>query len=249
MSEIPGPTGIDWADANQTHGQVRFGNEKLNMAFFYTHACHNAVLSEQAGVPIYENKVYVRIQPPGERLNIVVRPVQDVDKKKWPREWAEFLAGKAQVPDGTPVEMLFPNHPAIGEMLKGNNIFTIQQLANASAHALDNIGMGAQGWQTKAQAYLASSDQGKEFHILNKNLEESNQKVRVLTEQLNQAIGQIRALEQRFNNPQQFNNLNPQNIQGVDIQAERINGNHKTKDLVKQKPKDPLSIDMGDGNF
>ena len=248
MSELQGPTGIDRADASQTHGQVRFGNAKLNMAIFYTRACHNPVLSEQQGMPIYENKPYVRIQPPGERLNIVDRPVKPEDKKIWPQAWAQFLAEKTQVPEGTPVEMLFPNHPAIGEMLKGSGIMTIQQLADASAHAMDNIGMGAQEWQNKAKAYLDSSGQGKEFHTLNKKLEESNQQVRILTEQLNQAIGQIRALQQQMSNPQQFNNLNPQNIQGVDIQAERINANHKTKDLAKTKPQDPMSIDLGD-NF
>jgi hypothetical protein len=255
MSDFQKPTGVDWEIPGE-YGQVRFGNDKHTLAVFYTRSVLNEVKSVDANRPIHENHTYVRIQPPGERLNIVDRPVKPEDKRRWPVEWNAYVTGRTQIPEGTPIEMLFVNHPAIGDTLKGCNVFTIEQLASLSANAMDTIGMGAQDWVNKAKQYLESSEKGKDYTQLTTRMEQMEGENRVLKHQLQQAIDQIKLLEQRMLDPVR-NSLNPPMIHGVDPVVERINANRAASvDFVspgdlkaaqkQEKMKDPFAIDTGD---
>lgn len=238
MSDFLRPTGIQWAPGGE-HGQVKFGNDDLTLAVFYTKSVLNEAKTLEHNRPFHENRAYVRIQPPGERLNIVDRPVQDSDKRRWPKAWNDYLNDRVQVPEGTPVDQLFVNHPAIADNLKGAGVFTIEQLANLSGNAIDNIGMGAQDWVNKAKTYLEQADKGKNFTAMQQRVEAAEAEARVLKQQLDVAIGQIKALEQRIMSPQQYT-LQPGNQPGIDPTVERINANHTTKDLAKSKPDKPV---------
>ncbi len=249
MTELARPTGVDWEVAN-SHGQVRYGDDRNTVAFFYTRSVLNEAKSREANRPIHDNIAFVRIQPPGERLNIIERPVQDHDKRRWPQAWNDYLSGRTQVPEGTPVEMLFVNHPAIADNLKGMGVFTIEQLADLSANAMDTIGMGAQDWSNKAKAYLQSAEKGKGFNKLSEALDTANGEIRILKQQLQQAIAQLKAFEERMRDPIK-NSLNPGHIEGVDVVSERINANHVTKEIfetavrnakAEEQSKDPFHI-------
>lgn len=249
------PTGIDW-EVPGAYGQVRFGNDQHTMGLFFTKSVLNPIKSRDAGRPIHENQTYIRIQQPGERLNIVERPVQDNDKRRWADNWKSYVQGKLQVPEGTPVELLFPNHPAVADNLKGLNIFTIEQLASLGGNAIDNIGMGGQDWVNKAKRYLDSADKGKEFGKMQKELEESKAQNRVFAEQLRVAQSQIKALEERL-----FKSNT--NVIGSDPVVDRINANRAAQiDQIElpnqgamkaavraQKMEDPLAIDTGGDDF
>lgn len=258
MNDFANPTGVQWE--GEGYGQVKFGNDSHTMGLFYTRSVLNTAKSRDAGRRIHENQTYVRIQQPGERLNVVDRPVQDNDKRRWPESWRAYVEGKTYVPDGTPVEMLFPNHPAVADNLKGLNIFTIEQMAVLSGNAIDAIGMGGQDWVNKAKAYLDKADKGKEFNKMAQDLEETKARERVMAQQLNQAIAQIKTLEERLFNPQTLSN--PHNIQGVDPVVSRINANRAAqideielpKGAIKaaklaQKMEDPLAINTGGDDF
>lgn len=253
------PSGIDW-EVPGAYGQVKFGNDKLTLAVFYTRSVLNHVKSQEAGRPIHENITHVKIQPAGERLNIVDRPVQENDKRRWPEQWRQYLAGKTQIPEGTPIELLFPNHPAIADTLKGCNVFTIEQLANLSGNGIDNIGMGAQDWVNKANAYLSSAEKGKDFNKLSNDLEGARAEIRVLKNQLSTAISQIKAFEQKLSDPQRYSN-NPGHIQGIDPQSDRINANRAASvdfeaqqqhqgaikaAKLEEQLKDPYAINTGE---
>lgn len=253
-------SGINW-EVPGSHGQVKFGNDKLTLAVFYTRSVLNHAKSQEANRPVHENHTYVRIQPAGERLNIVDRPVQENDKRRWPEQWRQYLAGKTQVPDGTPIELLFPNHPAIADTLKGCNVYTIEQLSSLSGNALDNIGMGAQDWVNKANAYLQSAEKGRDFNKMANALEGAKSEIRVLKNQLAVAIGQIKSFEQKLADPNRHS-LNPAgHIHGVDPQTDRINANRAASvdfetvaqregDIkaakLEEKLKDPYAINTGD---
>lgn len=250
------PTGINW-EVPGAYGQVKYGNDQHTLGLFFTKSVINPIKSRDAGRPIHENVTYVKIQQPGERLNVVERPVQDNDKRRWPESWQAYMSGKTYVPDGTPVEMLFPNHPAIADNLKGLNIFTVEQLASLGGNAIDNIGMGGQEWVNKAKRYMDSADKGKEFNKMQRELEETKAQNRVFKQQLDVAISQIKTLEQRLFDPKAISN--PQNIQGVDPVVQRINANRAaqideielSQGSVKaaklaDKMEDPFAINTGD---
>lgn len=262
MSDIPRPTGVNWESADRTYGQVQFGNDSGTIAMFYTRAVLNESKSREANRPIYENHTYVKIQQPGERLNIVDRPVKDEDKRRWGGQWNDYVNGRLQVPDGTPVEILFSNHPAIAENLKGSNVFTIEQLAKLTESAMDSIGMGARDWVNKAQAYIDSADKGKNFARMSHDLENEKANNRIMKQQLDQALAQLRALEAKIADPVR-NSFNPGHVQGVDIQSERINANRQStidqqyiaspgdikQAKLEEKMKDPYAINTGGDEF
>ena len=89
------------------------GGDKGLVCMFYNRAVHNPLKSKEAGRPVYEDQVYVRIHPPGERLNIVDKPAAGEHQRRFPAQWAQFMQNKAQVPEGTPIDLLYPENPAI----------------------------------------------------------------------------------------------------------------------------------------
>ena len=124
----------------------------------------NAAKSREQGVPVHEGRDFVKIQHPGENLNIVDREATPQDKQRWATKWAQYSQGINQVPDGIPISLLFPHKPEIEATLRGYNIHTVEQLANLSAHGISTIGMGAQDWVTNAKKYLERAEKGVDHH-------------------------------------------------------------------------------------
>lgn len=144
-------TGINWQG---NVGVVEYGNDRNMIAMFYVKSVLVPAKSNEHGRPYHEDQVFVRIHPPGERLNIVDRPVKDSDKRRWPIQWAQFQQNQEQHPEGTPVDLLYPAHPSVAATLRANGVFTIEQCAELSGPAIDSIGMGAQRYSNDAKKYL-----------------------------------------------------------------------------------------------
>jgi len=181
-------TAIDW----KGHvGVVKYGNDAQTIALFYNRSVHNPVKSRQAGTPIHDDVDYVRIQQPGERLNIVDRPVQQEDKARFPRQWADYTSNREQIPEGTPIDLLFPAHPNVGANMRGLGVYTIEQCAELSGHAMDVIGMGAQEYVNRAKEYLDAAGKGVGLHRLHQELEDRDSKIRVLEAQVGSLKGQL----------------------------------------------------------
>lgn len=182
---------------NSGVGTVEYGGgAQAQLAIFYVKAAHNPAKSAEAGCPIYEDRIFVRISPPGERLNIIDRPATVQDKRIWAKQWAEFEQNREQTPEGTPIDQLYPESPAVGAMMRANGVHTVQQLAGLSANAIENIGMGTQRYVNEAQAYLKSAGTGAASVQIRRELEASQRDVKVLqgtVEALKQEIGALRA--------------------------------------------------------
>src|SRR5690606_9526446 len=157
LADLPRPHSVNWAPGG-THGLVNYGGNLV--VFFYKKPVKNNKKSLEAGRPIFEDVDYIKMHPPGERLNIIDRPATSEDIHKYPEQWHRYLHNQTQIPEGTPVDLLFPNHPSVAESLKSLGVFTVEQLANLSAHAMDTIGMGAQGYVDKAKKYLSNAEKG-----------------------------------------------------------------------------------------
>lgn len=132
---------------------------------FHTVAWHNKVKSQEAGRPVHEPAVFLKIQHPGEH-DFVDRPATDADKNEFPRQWAAFEVGRQAIPEGTLLATLFPNHPEVVEMMRFQKVFTAEQLADLNDTQLQSLGMGGRKFQTEAKQFLAAAEKGKEFHEL-----------------------------------------------------------------------------------
>jgi hypothetical protein len=57
---------------------------------FYKKSVLNQAKSRAEGRPVHEGRDFVKIQHPGETLNIVDRPVSEDDQRRWPQKWAQY---------------------------------------------------------------------------------------------------------------------------------------------------------------
>lgn len=154
-------------------GMVQWDRSRANVQF-YRKSVQDPQQTRMLGRPFYVTKEYVRIQHPGER-DFSDKPVADDERVKhiFPVQWANFqrgLVGQEQMPEGTPVDILFAENPAIAANLHTQGVHTAEQLAGLSAHALDEVGMGATEWANRARKFLSSSTGGAEFHRVQKQL-------------------------------------------------------------------------------
>lgn len=225
MSDFTSPTGIDWAGHV---GNVQYGNDQNKVVMFYTRPKHNPAKSTQAGRPMYDDVVYVRIHPPGERLNIVDRPVVESDKRQYPLQWAQFSQNKEQIPDGTPIEMLYPDHPAIGATLRASGVHTVEQCAELSGPAIDAIGMGAQHYSNDAKKYIEVANKGVKGSELRRELEERDSQIRTLTKTVDSLKTEV-------------NRLRDLNMANVDLKAVQklLAGQQLQPTLPNQRQMDP----------
>jgi hypothetical protein len=135
--------------------QNRFGgDDKLHVKFF-TKAYRNDELSIKENRPIYEDKDCIQIMVPGDKHNIIMRPVWDQDIQRWPAKWKAYKEGREQIQTGTPLTRApFLTEGAVEE-LNYLNIRTVEQLANLSDGNMPF--MGAAEYKRLAQEFLAKS--------------------------------------------------------------------------------------------
>lgn len=223
VTEFRAPTGMDQAlIASQGYGMVQYGptDDKLIVGF-YKKSVSNAARSREMGIPFHESKDFVKIQHPGETLNIVDRPVLDDDKRRWPRQWDNYQRGVNQVPDGVPLSLLFPAAPHIVTMMRGYNIHTVEQLSNLSAEAISTVGMGAQDWVNAAQRYMERANKGVDHHKFETALAKKDQQIAALTRQVEEVTALVRQ--------QQQSQPRPLNTPDFDYQSAQINASHESE--------------------
>lgn len=149
------------------------GDDNRAIVEFRMHPVLDGVATKEAGRPIKRDVPYIKILHPGEaNLSVYDQPATDEDTMRYPRQWAAFKAGQAQEITGTPLDLLFPESPAIVANLKACSVRTVEQLAAMPDTALQGIGMGSRQWQEKAKAYLATAEGGKDFHGLSARIDQ-----------------------------------------------------------------------------
>lgn len=198
MNDFTSPYNINM-DATGV-GTVSFQNQRM-AAIFYKRPVIDVAKSEVGGRSIYKDVEYVRIAPPGERLNIVDRPATQQDRMIWPREYAQFAQNQEQRPDGTPVELLHPEQPSIGQTLRAHNVHTIEQLAQLSGNAIDNIGLGAQQYVNDAQQYIKAAESGAGVVQMRREVESLKRDKTALEQKLNALSEEITRLKTLNANP------------------------------------------------
>lgn len=172
------PTNITWQGST---GMVEYGGgDKGMVCMFYNRALHSPAKSREQGRPVYEDKVFVRIHPPGERLNIVDREARGDDQRRWPMQWAQFKQNKQQTPEGTPIDLLFPDYPSVAATLRAAGVYTVEACAALSAEAIDTIGMGSQRYVNAAVKYLEFASKGVHATQMRAELEERDREIKVL---------------------------------------------------------------------
>lgn len=158
-----------FADANiikqGNNVYVQHGDDSGLYVEFSMEAVQNEEKSLAEGHPVYEEKEYITIRIAGDTKTVRKRPVQlewsgntPPDQERWPRQYQAFKNQQKQVMEGMPLEQWPLMNKADVMMVKGLNIYTVEQLSALGDNAL--TWLGARTWRDKAVAYLAEAKKG-----------------------------------------------------------------------------------------
>jgi hypothetical protein len=141
----------------QGYSRTYDGPARATRAEFYADAERDGFASVKAGRDIFREVDFVKIFIPGSGT-ILVERVNDGHVERWPELYQAFKAGKEAPLSGTPLnEWALLKRPQIAE-LNYRNIRTVEDLAELSDLAVQNLGMGGQMLRVRARAYLDDAE-------------------------------------------------------------------------------------------
>jgi len=175
----------DWAAVPDAPGldETRFtGDAKLFVQFYRKPVMHPGK-SHEAGRAIYEETDYIKIMVPGDKLSIIERRVNDIDKRRFADKYAKWLAGAGNVIEGTPISSLPKMTPSKVQEYKYFNVHTVEQLAEAN----DNLGQKFFGFnedKRAAKAFLEIAKGNAPIEKMNEELKSRDAKIEELQAQI-----------------------------------------------------------------
>ncbi len=172
-------------------GQVMFGDDsRLNVRFFRDSILHG-VESSQAGRPVKVGIDMCGIRQPGERDEWIGQATE-IHKMRFPNHWQAYLEKREHVPDGTPLDIIFPNEPETVENLRTLKVYTVEQLAGLQANAIARIGMGSQLLVNKAQKFMEQATSYQSATRMDKDmkdLRDENERLKKRLEAMERLLG------------------------------------------------------------
>lgn len=146
------------------------GDDRLWVRFEYV-----AVKSDEIGedgLPVFHQVPHIEIRTPGDRDNVLYRPMTELDKGRFKRRFEEWLKTQNDVPlEGIPLSEVAIFSKAQVEAFRYQNIYTLQALCELSDGACSKS-PGMQTSRQKARDYLDHALKGKEASRLLKEKEE-----------------------------------------------------------------------------
>lgn len=130
---------------------------------FFVDTIQDIAASEREGRPIYKEVERVQIVIPG---NPHFSPVENVTlehKERWPKAYEAFKKGLDPVTEGYPLKEWAKLTRSQVLELNALGIFSVEQLAAVSDHALQRIGLGARVLREAAKAFLDEQYELAEF--------------------------------------------------------------------------------------
>lgn len=150
--------------------------------------------SKLEGRPIFTTREYITIMVPGDKNNVVNRPVQELDKRRFATKYAAFRAGQSQDTSGTPLESVAWISREQVEELKFFNVRTLEHLANlADVHAQRFLGIHA--LRQKARDAIQLAKENAPALRLTAELRERDEKMAVMQKQMDEMSAMITALQ------------------------------------------------------
>ncbi len=164
------------------HTKQGAGDEKLFVIFenFFT---PDTMKSEEEGRPIFIDEVYIRIVTPGDRDNVIFRPIRPTDKHRFPRQWAAFQTDATSIGDGTRLEEWTMMSRSMVEELKYLGFRTVEQVAEANDSACQKV-PGLREMKSRAGAWLDKAKKTAEVTKAQKVIDDQNAQIEALQNQI-----------------------------------------------------------------
>lgn len=140
---------------------------------FYDEAVEDKKATEEAGVPVFKDVLYIKIVVPNQ-IDCVPRPATDADKKRFPKSWEAYRTGKEAPMDGYPVDQWPQISVSEKRVLDANQIKTVEQLAEVADSGLHRLGPGGMNLKKRAQKFLNSRTENEALRRSNQELASKN---------------------------------------------------------------------------
>lgn len=179
------------------------GVAKREAAFprFYMHDVIDKHATREAGQTIWTQAEYVEILLAGDAKLVVTRKVEERDRKRWPRQYADFKKGVEQVPDGFPLTA-YPALPmGFIKNLNAIHCYTVEQFVSIPDSNLPPL-PDIYKVREKAKDFLDAKTNAAQFNKLQaqaedqqKELESKDEALSALTEQMGQLQVQLQVMQ------------------------------------------------------
>lgn len=178
--------------AMREHDRHR-GDENLYVKFF-SHPQQDKEKTLSEGRPIFVDTEYVQIMVPGDKGNVVMRPVRPDDKHRFPKQYLAFSTDQEEILEGTPLDKWNFLSSAQVEELKYFNIRTVEQLATVSDGNSQKF-MGIQILRQRAVEYVNATATDAPIAQLQEELEQRDLKIQEQDNVIGDLISRLEALE------------------------------------------------------
>ena len=162
---------------------------------FYIHPRQNNAKTLEEGRPIFDDTEYVRKMTPGDKDNIIERPVRPTDKAEFPGQYAAIKNGQTDpVTSGTPLKMWPQVTRGMCEELAFFKIFTVEQLADVSDSNAQKF-MGMVSLRQSARHFVEAAKGSAPLNQLRAEIEAKDAKIADLTDKLGDVLKRVKSLE------------------------------------------------------
>jgi hypothetical protein len=139
---------------------------------------------EDGEAPKFKDVEFVEMFIPGDKNNIVVKPVDKRIKSLYRERYEAWKAGRQELIEGTPVEHLPGIMPSQVEELKYQKVRTVEELASLSDEILQRLGVGYRAVSANAQKYLERAASGAQDEKLRSEVSKKDAEIAALTRRL-----------------------------------------------------------------
>jgi hypothetical protein len=171
---------------NDAPGMRRGGEPERLFIRFEKLPKQNAERSREAGRPVYEDVEYIEIAVPGDKSNIVHKPVTDEHRRKYRAQYADWKSGQEDAVSGTPLSEWTALGRSQVEELLYFKIRTVEQLASVSDGNLQHLGHGYLELRRKAADYLAAAKDNQPLLAMREELATRDNTIATMQAQLKQ---------------------------------------------------------------
>jgi len=153
---------------------------------FYIHPVQNDAKTADAGRPIFDDVEFVEIVVAGCSTNIVRRPVEDPDKRRFSRQYELFKQGDMDQLCGTPLTEIPWVTASQREELMYMRVRTVEQLADLNDQVCTRI-PGTYDLKRRAAEWIKKASDAAPFEALHKENEELKARLAALEASLTKA--------------------------------------------------------------
>lgn len=168
------------------------GDDKLFVKF-YPYYVENPEKTAAAGRPVFDDCDFIRIVTPGDRNNVIDRPVRETDKYRFSKQYDHYKKHGAEALTGTVLDEWPMISRAMVENLKSAGFHTVEQVADARDDIVQRI-PGLTTLKQKAQHYLDLAKGNAPISKLENALAEATNQNEVLSRQVAELTAKVQEL-------------------------------------------------------